>query len=76
LPSDSAVTADLDEDVPPRVWSTTVGALRLRVSRSFTMWNPAADRSNPETSPGFIPRTGSVNTVGSRAGTRQPRLPP
>ena len=59
-----------------RVWSTTVGALRSRRSTSFTMWKPAGLRSTADTSPFFIPRTTSANTVGSRAALRQPRLAP
>ena len=40
------------------------------------MWKPPALRMMPDTWPGFIVRTTSAKTDGSRAGVRQPRLPP
>ena len=40
------------------------------------MWKPAGLRSTADDSPFLSVRTGSTNTDGSRAGVRQPRLPP
>ena len=54
------------------VWSTTVGALRLRVSSSLTMWNPPGLRSTGETSPGFMLRTQLGEHRGQPRGVRQP----
>ena len=77
LASDSDVTSF----TRTRTWracvcSTIVGALRLRESFTLTMWKPPALRSTGETSPLFIVRTAPWNTVGSRAGVRQPSSPP
>ena len=68
---------DLDEDVPDaRLLDDGRSLAAPRFDAASRCGTPLAERSTPEIWPGLRPRTGSANIVGSRAGGRQPRLPP